>query len=585
MKYILFGLLAAANLVVLTVAAESRAIKGLFNDSGKGLTFLTDDWSIRSEDGRGWASLKVKGAEFLSAVVFQKDGKFVTEFPDHSNLSHDRMVGRIGSVSNGIHLLKITPNAAATAFQLYAGYNDGDAQKLIVFLDRDVTLERGDERTVLKHKAGSSLVCTSPCWSGPLKDPSGTERPALVFDTKGFAANAFEFTVPSARPLPAFGGDAAFCVRSSDDPAANVLGPTRGVKNPIYGKETKLDFAVELLRLKPEPFTGYVEIEVVHSLGGRDYYERQDLKAVRPDEKGRIAVPFHPKFTRPGASEVWGRVVDADGNLLWVDRFRMAYDWEHYRPTIQVEPDFTQFWERTLTELRAMPLHPVTERVKEFADHPEYEIYDVTISGWDKQRLHAMLFVPKGRTRPLPAIVTAHPGTTGFGVNKRPDGTYGSKLKQDPRFVTIVPLIRGHAPDAQGHPVQSSVVGSARSPRHLRGPRVVLCDGPGRRLSGRAAGPGRHAARRGPRRQPRRRVGAGHRRTRSARGRVLRRLSGQLPAAGDHGALRELRADQRTSAFGADAARSRADAELLQPGQLLPADPLPGLRRQQHRRL
>jgi cephalosporin-C deacetylase len=154
----------------------------------------------------------------------------------------------------------------------------------------------------------------------------------------------------------------------------------------------------------------------------------------------------------PGVSEVWGRVVDADGNLLWVDRYRMAYDWERYRPNIQVEPDFKQFWAETLTQLRATPLEPVTERVKQFADHPEYEIYDVTFNGWNKQRLHAMLFVPKGRTRPLPAMVTAHPGTKGFGVDKRSDGVYGSKLKQDPRFVTIVPLIRGHAPDAQDIP-------------------------------------------------------------------------------------------------------------------------------------
>jgi hypothetical protein len=185
MKHIILGLIAVADFASLTASGAERPIKGFFNDSGTGLAFLTDDWSLRSEDGRGWVSLKIKGAEFLSAVVFQKGGEFVAGFPDHSNLSHDRLLGRTGSVSNGIHLLKITPNAEATGFQLYAGYNDSDDQKVVFFLNQNVTTRRGSNGTILVHKSGPSLITPSPCWSGALKDPFGTERPALVFDTKG----------------------------------------------------------------------------------------------------------------------------------------------------------------------------------------------------------------------------------------------------------------------------------------------------------------------------------------------------------------------------------------------------------------
>jgi cephalosporin-C deacetylase-like acetyl esterase len=151
-------------------------------------------------------------------------------------------------------------------------------------------------------------------------------------------------------------------------------------------------------------------------------------------------------------SEVWCRLVGADGRLLWVGRYRMAWDWPNYKPALQVESDFKEFWDRTLAELRAAPLEPETVRVKAFEDHPKFEIYDVTFNSWERKRLHALFYVPREGPRPLPAIVTAHPGITGFGQLKRPDGTYGSEVKQDPRFVTIVPLIRGHAPDAPDIP-------------------------------------------------------------------------------------------------------------------------------------
>ena len=50
-----------------------------------------------------------------------------------------------------------------------------------------------------------------------------------------------------------------------------------------------------------------------------------------------------------------------------------------------------------------------------FEDHPVLEIYEVTFNSWGGKRIYAMLFVPKGAKKPLPAIVGSHPGTTGSG--------------------------------------------------------------------------------------------------------------------------------------------------------------------------
>ena len=114
--------------------------------------------------------------------------------------------------------------------------------------------------------------------------------------------------------------------------------------------------------------------------------------------------------------------------------------------------DFATYWQETLKELRATPLEPTTQRVKEFEDHPTHELYEVSFNSYKGKRVYALLYVPKNAKLPLPAIITAHPGTTGFNLNKRPDGVYGSKITFDPRFVVIAPLIRGHKPDAADIP-------------------------------------------------------------------------------------------------------------------------------------
>lgn len=492
MKHVASFVVAVLGVCALSSGQEKKMIQDYFNDTGKGVVFATDDWSVKSEDGRGWVSLKVKDAEFLHAeanfggMVVQKGNQFFTNFPGHSNLSHDSQLGRLGQVVDGVNMIQISPDWQSPRFELYFGANEKESQKLIVWLGDDVSCVRiggfennrpfmtqvVDRKTkaplsaqtaVVVHKSGYSLTVKAvspgkdakgadqpvPSFNvGMFKDPAGVERLAIVFDCKGFAANPFQVIVDPVARAENFAVFPTFRVISSDDPNAKgyVRGATNGVINPVYGPDTKLDFGVQFGWLGEKPFNGYVELDVIHSLGQQHYYERKDLKGEMPKD-GQILVKFNPKFHIPGVSEVWARLVDDSGKLIWVDRYRMGYDLSHYKPALHVEPDFKAFWDKTLDDLHRVPLEPNTIRVEEFKDHPVLEVYEVSFNSYGGKRIYAMMFVPKDRKGPLPAFVTAHPGTTGYDLKKESSGLYGSKVREDLRFVTIVPLIRGYKPD------------------------------------------------------------------------------------------------------------------------------------------
>ena len=415
------------SVLLLATTMNAQSIQYYFTNNRDGLQYTGNGWSIRSEADRGWVSLKIGDSEFIQSMAIQKGDMLVTNFPDRRNLSHDESVGRIGYVSDGINMIRFSPDRQKPEIELYVGANEKENQRLLMFLADGVTLDG----SMLKHTGGATLAFKEPVTAEKVNG-----RLAVVFPCKGFAANSYHFTVPAAPKQFKVTG-IRFDVKSSDDPSKGNQfgGAAYGACNPIYGPDTKLDFGLLCAGV-----TGSAELEVIHSLGQSHFYEKVAITGATE------RVQFYPKFNLPGVSEVWCRLISDDNELIWVGRYRMAWDWPSYRPNIQVQSDFNEYWDATLKELRATPLEPVAKRV--FEDHPKFEMYDVTFNNWGKQRIHAMLFVPKGATNPLPAIVTAHPGTTGFNLTKRPDGVYGSEVKQDVRFVTIVPLIRGHAPDA-----------------------------------------------------------------------------------------------------------------------------------------
>jgi len=463
-------------------------MKNFFIKKGSNLAFEENEWSIRASQDKGWDSLLIGGEEFFcsddssGAFQFSTQRPERTFFPDVSNISHDRMIGRLGIVGDGIHMIEITPSGNAA--KLYAGANSDTDGTLTLFLNPAIDLvrvghtgERAALRTIITKKSskpfmtrnavvispsGRALVVSSASSSskdapapefevGLKKHPSGREVLAITFPIKKFAPNTYQLKMEPEARAENFVVAPLFQVVSSDDPEPRKGGPVEGVINPVYGPDTKLDFGMQFGWIGAEPFRGHAELEVIHALGKPHYSEKISFEDIAPVD-GKITATFHPKFTMPGVSDAWLRLVDSDGHLIWVERYRMGYDLEAFKPDLRVEPDFEPFWKTTLAELRKTPLDAHTERVKEFEDAPDFEVYKVRFNGWAGKPMHALLFVPREGKKPFPAIVTAHPGTKGFGINKGADGVYGSKIKQDPRFVTIVPLIRGHEPDAADIP-------------------------------------------------------------------------------------------------------------------------------------
>lgn len=456
---------------------RSTPISGFMEHSQKGLKFRGMFFEIGSKGDRhdkGWNSLRRDGVEFFhegGAFSFRaSDGREVARFPDATNMSHDSQSGRMGGVSDGIHLVRLTPSETTAECRLYAGSNVDGKVTVTIYPAPGATAVEQKDGSVLLEAQGHPLRLGRPTINPGTpqeipgaalrvldrEHPSGGRTTAVEWDIEGFKGNEIliSYDAPEWTPPPV--SKVAFDVKSSADPGITAggkrpLGPINGVTNPLYGPGIDVDFGMVLSWSGEEPFEGFAELEIINSLGGVDFYQKLPVGPVAPNTKD-FRVKFAPEFSRPGVMDVWGRLSDKAGNLLWVGRYRAAYDWENFRPTIQVEPDFREFWENTLAELRSIPLEPRVERVREYEDAPDFEIYRVSFLSWNRERIHAMLFVPREGTRPFPAIVTAHPGTKGFGINKNADGVYGSKIKQDPRFVTIVPLIRGHEPDAQDIP-------------------------------------------------------------------------------------------------------------------------------------
>lgn len=87
----------------------------------------------------------------------------------------------------------------------------------------------------------------------------------------------------------------------------------------------------------------------------------------------------------------------------------------NYKPERNEPEDFDAFWQNTLSETRQHPLHTHFDRV-------DYglklvDVYDVTFSGYGRQRVKGWFLLPKERRGPLPCVVEyiGYGGGRGFG--------------------------------------------------------------------------------------------------------------------------------------------------------------------------
>ncbi|WP_026875648.1 acetylxylan esterase [Jiangella gansuensis] len=112
-----------------------------------------------------------------------------------------------------------------------------------------------------------------------------------------------------------------------------------------------------------------------------------------------------------------------------------------YRPERQEEPDFDEFWSRTLAEAAQYPLNPAFEPYD--AALRLVDVYDVRYSGWGGHRIAGWFIAPAGGTEPLPTVVhyigygggrgfphdwltTAAAGFATFVMDTRGQGSAGS---------------------------------------------------------------------------------------------------------------------------------------------------------------
>ena len=474
------GMLLAVSQLGLAAGGEGME-KNYWRVFGDKLSFAGADLTIGAELPHGFTSLRVAGHEFLAGgegyggiTYRKKDGSFVTRFTDISNLSHDQMHGRNGYVADGLYLVKFRTGWTLPEFSVYAGFNDPDEHELILFLHDDVLAARlvtpgtavsvsrkicrpgGGELSgksmVLVHKSGTALRVNHAVRVETVAAPDGKQRFAVVIPCKGMAPNdiAFRYDVHS-------GTDnlLVFPELTVDSPAiknAPFYKPQSNGYWALYGKDEPVTYAVAFGWLGRDAFRGRAVVEARHALGRPHVRaEAGPQQTGKQDGMTQYAATIRPAFSMPGVSEVNVHLLDANDVVLYTQRVRIMYDWPSYKPRYNAPPDLEQFWRGTLTELAEIPLDAKVE-ARLFADDPTCEFYHVSFAGLGGERVHACLYVPREGERPLPARVTAHPGSRGFGVNHAPDGVYGSELKIDLRFVTIQPLIRGHAPDADGIP-------------------------------------------------------------------------------------------------------------------------------------
>ncbi len=469
------------------MSPETRMFENYWMVEGRRLSFSCDELTVDSSLPSGITSLQVRGHEFLHAgegavsMTFRRpDGSFVLGFHSLDNIALGSDMGRQGTVADGMFRLSCITGWTLPEFELYAGFNDPADHDLVIFFhdgvralrftqpgsaisisDRMVDstspfdqLETGEEVAVV-HTSGMVLRMTMPSGlsAGMIMAPDGVPRLAAVIPCKGMAANtiACRYDVNCA-------SDALTVL-----PEFHVSSPRMGHGDPgyeprlhgpwaLYEKDEPLDYRVSFGWMGGSPFCGKVIVEVRHALGTLDF--RAEVVPELLENLNGMSLYralLRPEFSLPGVSDVNVYLVDEANVVITTERLRVLYDWPDFSGRYNPPADLKAFWEGTLSELAAIPLESKVEETL-FKDDPEWVLEHVSFTAWQGKRMHACLYIPKHTPGPLPVIVCAHPGIKGFGVNHRADGVYGSEVTADPRFVTIVPLIRGHHPDADDIP-------------------------------------------------------------------------------------------------------------------------------------
>ena len=151
-------------------------------------------------------------------------------------------------------------------------------------------------------------------------------------------------------------------------------------------------------------------------------------------------LPLTAALESPGVYR--GELVLRDGDralrrLEWV----FAYDWEHWNVPCDRPPDFTDFWQSTLQELRTRPLDAVIQPQPDWYDQ---KVYKVSFRSIGNGRVHGWYIVPPG-DGPFPASLFL-PGNGVYPIPTHYKGPAG-------RHALLVIQVHGYDMDLSDYPV------------------------------------------------------------------------------------------------------------------------------------
>lgn len=112
-----------------------------------------------------------------------------------------------------------------------------------------------------------------------------------------------------------------------------------------------------------------------------------------------------------------------------------AFDRYFYNlPELNREPDFLKFWEKSIADIRKIPLEPeVNESSKKSTT--KFKAYDVSYNGFLKTRIRGVLYVPKKKEKQR-AIIHVH------DYNRYPEKGIVRHLND--RAAHLILILRGH---------------------------------------------------------------------------------------------------------------------------------------------
>ncbi len=116
----------------------------------------------------------------------------------------------------------------------------------------------------------------------------------------------------------------------------------------------------------------------------------------------------------------------------------VGFEPEKIQPYTPNVADFDKFWADGIARVQEIPLDPQIVPAPEFND-AEFDTYRISFANIDNTRIYGFMAVPKGKTRPLPVVVSV----PGAGAGSIYPDTY---FFRHPELITIIMNVHAYEP-------------------------------------------------------------------------------------------------------------------------------------------